>query len=129
MLTGSKDELQAMYNIAIEKGITPEKIIVCQPSRTTIGNAYYAKKKAIQHGLRKIVVVTSDFHMIRALRIFEIVFGDSYTITGEGSTEEVEVEILEREEKLKSLLPLLRLLRKGDHEQIMQVARFLGVEE
>jgi|YelNatPaOPRAMG01_1025707.scaffolds.fasta_scaffold07961_15 uncharacterized SAM-binding protein YcdF (DUF218 family) len=128
MLTGSRMELNIMYTIA-SRHIDPNKIIVCKPSKTTIGNAYYAKLKAIEHQFKKLIVVTSNFHMERALAIFNLIFGDEYIIIGRPSNEDVESSLLEREKKLKIFLTLLDTFKKGDHETVMHIARLFKIED
>lgn len=128
MLTGSKEELQAMYRKAVER-VGPSRVIVCSPSRTTIGNAYSAKIEVASRGFRRIVIVTSDFHVERALKTFRTVFGNDYFISYACSKEAVEEEMLKRERRLKRFALLLNLFRKGDHEAIIRFARIMGVED
>lgn len=127
MLAGSEGELKAMYRKAVEC-VSPLNIIVCSPSKTTIGNAYSAKIEAISRGFRKIVVVTSDFHIERALKIFETTFGNNYLLAYTCSRESAQEEVLKREERLKKFTFLLNLFGKGNHETIIRVARILRIE-
>jgi len=129
ILTGSKEEIEAMYKEAIKLGIKRESIFTCNPSKTTIGNAYYAKIKLMELGFKKVVLVTSSFHMERALAIFRLMLGEGYEIMEYPSSEEVNEEILKREESLKDLIPLLNLFKEGDHETIMSAVRTLGIEK
>lgn len=129
ILTGSKEEIEAMYEEAIALGLSPEQIFKCEPSKTTIGNAFYAKLKIMELGFRRILLVTSNFHMERALTIFKQMFEDSYEIYGYPSDERVSEETLKREEILRAFILLLNLFKKGDHEMIMSIARVLGIEE
>lgn len=69
------DECQIMAKYLIKKGISPTKIILDSWSRDTIGNAYAAlTMHAIPCNMRKIMVITSTFHMERTQSIFEKVF-------------------------------------------------------
>ncbi|MEM2704420.1 MAG: YdcF family protein [Candidatus Bathyarchaeia archaeon] len=129
ILTGSEKEIELMYKEAITLGLNPEQIFKCEPSKTTIGNAFYAKLKIMELGFKRIILVTSHFHMERALAIFKQMFGDNYDIHGYSSHECVSEEILKREETLRAFIPLLNLFKKGDHETIMGIARALGIEE
>jgi len=129
ILTGSREEIEVMYQEATKLGIRHESIFKCNPSKTTIGNAYYAKIKLMELGFGKVVLVTSSFHMERALAIFRRMLGEGYEIMEYPSYEEVSEEILKREEDLKALTPLLNLFKEGDHEAIMSVARALGIEK
>jgi uncharacterized SAM-binding protein YcdF (DUF218 family) len=129
ILTGSREEIEAMYQEATKLGIRLESIFKCNPSKTTIGNAYYAKIKLIELEFKRVVLVTSSFHMERALAIFRRILGECYEVMEYPSHEEVNEEILKREENLKALIPLLNLFKEGDHEAIMSAARAVGIEE
>lgn len=128
ILTGSKEEIVFMKSIAIER-VELDKIVECEPSKTTIGNAYYAKLKAIELGLNKLAIVTSYYHIERAKKIFEWILGEEFEIefyynTNEPTNKQAE----EREKRLMHLVPLLELFEKGDHETIMRVLRFFEIE-
>lgn len=69
------DECQIMANYMMNKGITHQKILLESWSRDTIGNAYaLLTHHCIPSNLRKIHIVTSDFHMPRSKAIFNKVF-------------------------------------------------------
>jgi len=128
ILTGSKDESSYMYSIA-SRYIDPMKIVVCAPSKTTIGNAYYAKLVIMGLGISRVVVVTSRYHIERASKIFEWIFGPSYHIEFYYNEEEpIDDNAVKREEELRRFIPFLELFSKGDHETIIAVAKFLGIE-
>lgn len=127
ILAGTEEEIKSMYEKAIELGVDPQVIIKCHPSRTTIGNAYYSKLVADELKLRKLAIVTSEFHMERALAIFRQVFGNNYEMIGK-PTPEAPKDAVKREKLLRILIPLLKLFKSGDHETIMKVARVLGIE-
>lgn len=56
-------------------GVAPDKILLDSWSMDTIGNAYFAlTNHVIPRELRKIVVVTSEFHMSRSRLIFDHIF-------------------------------------------------------
>ena len=60
----------------IDRGVSPDRIQVEAVSYDTIGNAYFAKLlHADPAGWRKLVVITSEFHMRRSQAIFEWIFG------------------------------------------------------
>ena len=69
------DESTIMANYLIKAGIPPEKIIKETWSLDTIGNAYAALvHHAIPRNMRKLLVITSNFHMPRSKAIFQKVF-------------------------------------------------------
>lgn len=54
-------------------GIDPSRIVVEPRARNTYENAVEVKKIALEHGWKSLVVVTSAFHMTRALGCFAAV--------------------------------------------------------
>ena len=71
----SVDECTVMADYMIKKGIISNKIYKEAWSLDTIGNAYAALTlHVIPKNMRKIVIITSDFHMPRTKCIFEKVF-------------------------------------------------------
>jgi uncharacterized SAM-binding protein YcdF (DUF218 family) len=71
----------------LRRGFPPERILTEMSSYDTIGNAYFCRTiHTDPAGLRRLAVVTSEFHMPRAETIFRWVFsldsGDSpYTLS------------------------------------------------
>jgi uncharacterized SAM-binding protein YcdF (DUF218 family) len=60
----------------VERGVSPDRIQVEIASYDTIGNAYFSKLLHVDPaGWRRLIVVTSEFHMPRSRAIFEWVFG------------------------------------------------------
>lgn len=58
------------------RGVPSNRIQVEAASYDTIGNAYFAKLLHVDPaGWRRLVVITSEFHMARSRAIFEWVFG------------------------------------------------------
>jgi len=69
------DECTIMANYLIDRGISNTKILKDAWSFDTIGNAYAAlTMHAIPRNLRRLLVITSDFHMPRTKAIFRKVF-------------------------------------------------------
>lgn len=69
------DECQIMANYLIKNGVEANRIILDAWSKDTIGNAYATlTMHAIPRNLRKMLIITSDFHMPRTQAIFEKVF-------------------------------------------------------
>ncbi|PUA31698.1 MAG: hypothetical protein B7O98_08900 [Zestosphaera tikiterensis] len=125
LLVGNRDEVEYMTHIALREGISPEKLLSDPNSEDTLDNAYYAKLIAQKVNAKNIALVTSDFHMERALKIFQHVFGSSYIIEPYSVHDTPTQEALKREEILKSLLPLLKLFKEGDHESIVRIKKTL----
>jgi vancomycin permeability regulator SanA len=51
-------------------GISPEKILIEEKSRTTLENAIYSKNVVKKTGVEEIAVVSDSFHMARVKKIF-----------------------------------------------------------
>ncbi|MBT4604944.1 YdcF family protein [archaeon] len=64
-----------MANILIEQGVPKEKILLEQFSKDTIANAVFTRLLITDHlKLKKLLVITSDFHMPRSKIICDKVF-------------------------------------------------------
>jgi len=60
----------------IERGIAPERIFCETTSYDTIGNAYFARVQILDPmGWRRLLVITSEFHMARSEAVFQWIFG------------------------------------------------------
>jgi len=74
-------EAQAMKEYLITKGINSKRICLEMKSLDTVSNAVFSKEIIERHkGWSKILLITSDWHMKRALWIFQKVFGRQYQI-------------------------------------------------
>lgn len=75
-----------MKDYSIKLGVPTEKIITELNSRDTVGDAFFIKQNVIiNRGWKNILVVTSDYHVKRASRIFKFIFGPKYNIKVIGS--------------------------------------------
>ncbi len=69
-------ECRAGAQFLIENGVSPERILMESVSLDTIGNAFFARViHAEILGLRRLRIITSEFHLERTRAIFEWVFG------------------------------------------------------
>jgi len=74
-------EAQAMKRYLATKGINPTQIYLEMRSLDTVSNAIFSKKIVKKHkNWRHLLLITSDWHMKRALWIFRKVFNSSYYI-------------------------------------------------
>jgi hypothetical protein len=68
-------ESYAAANYLLEHGVAPRRILTETSSYDTIGNAFFARVIHVDpRALRRLLVVTSQFHMERTRAIFEWVF-------------------------------------------------------
>lgn len=66
----------------VEKGVSLEDIIVVENEGDTISEAFASRRRCRELGLRKLLLVTSDKHLERALWIFRRIFGEDFEIEG-----------------------------------------------
>ena len=102
-------EAAADANYLLEKGADPKKVFVETASRDTIGNAYFARViHTDPRGWRKLLVITSEFHMPRTKEIFEWIFGfdatpayelDFLSASDEGISEDILIPRIKKERK------------------------------
>ncbi len=66
----------AAANYLQSKGINSQKILTETSSYDTIGNAYFSRMIHIEpRGFKKLLIITSNFHLIRTESIFRWVYG------------------------------------------------------
>ena len=76
-------EAKLFRDYLLKHKVPKKKIILEEQSHSTLGNAVFCKKLFVKKKLpKKITVVTSDYHLNRALRAFKHIFGKGYTIVG-----------------------------------------------
>ncbi|MDD2648718.1 MAG: YdcF family protein [Eubacteriales bacterium] len=64
-------EAEAMYNYLTANGIAPEQLFKEDKSFSTYENLLYAKEIMQENGFASPIIVTSDYHLPRALAIAE----------------------------------------------------------
>tara|TARA_Y100000310_G_scaffold171085_1_gene171237 strand:+ start:1747 stop:2295 length:549 start_codon:yes stop_codon:yes gene_type:complete len=76
-------EAKLFKDFLVKHGVPKSKIIMENRSRDTLGNAIFCKKIFIKKKLEKnITLITSDYHLKRALSVFRHIFGKRYKIVG-----------------------------------------------
>ena len=86
---GITSEAEAMKKILLAEGISADRIFLEDQSQDTIGNAvlvaarYFANEAPV--ATRKLYVVTSPFHIERALIAFRAVVPNHWNVVGYGS--------------------------------------------
>lgn len=71
---------EALVMKSLAPMIPKENILLEMHSRSTIENARYSKRILLQKGIKDILLVTSPYHMGRAVGIFKESFGDQFRI-------------------------------------------------
>lgn len=123
----TKTEAKAMIEYLSEKGIPKEKLILEDKSRDTIGNAYFVKGILKKNGWKKIIIVTSDFHIDRTKYIFKKVFGKGFKINFVKAGSDLSKEELEKVSKkeMKALNLTKQWLDKIENGNDKQLKDFL----
>lgn len=68
---GGRSEAQQMRDLLLVMGIPADAMLLEQSSRNTYENAKYSAPLLQARGVKRILLVTSAFHMRRALPLFE----------------------------------------------------------
>jgi uncharacterized SAM-binding protein YcdF (DUF218 family) len=84
---GAQSEAEVMAAVLRREGIAPERVLLEDESRDTVGNALLTSARYLR-GVppRPLTIVTSPFHMERSLFIFRAVLGPRWTVNGHTST-------------------------------------------
>ena len=77
----------AMKEYAVNTGNIPSANVLTElNSRDTVGDAIFTKNNfAIQKGLKKLLIITSDYHSSRVKEIFSFIYGKEYEIDVKGA--------------------------------------------
>jgi hypothetical protein len=68
-------EARAGAEYLVVRGVDPRRILIEESSYDTIGNAYFSRViHVVPRGLRRVLVVTSAFHMPRTQAVFRWVY-------------------------------------------------------
>lgn len=126
-------EAMASARYLHERGVPPDRILPEACSYDTIGNAYFSRLiHADPAQLRRLLVITSDFHMPRTEAIFRWVYGmdpAQFDLTFEAVPDQgIEASVLQarREREAQSLERLQETMRHVT--TLMQLHRWLFSE-
>lgn len=123
---GSEEEGRLARAMAESHGIELSIVYTDTNSKNTVDNAYYAKAILKKLKARRVALVTSKFHMQRALAIFDWVLGDGYQLEPFPVEDIPDGSLVYREEILKMFIPIMKaLFAKGDDEGIKKAADLL----
>ncbi len=82
MRAAGKSEARAMADYLVARGAPRSRLVLEERSRDTIGNAVYTKRLLVRASARRFILVTSDYHLARALMIFRHVFSGKDVFKG-----------------------------------------------
>lgn len=103
----------------ISMGVPANSIISENKSRDTVGDAFFSKKIALKFNWKKLLVITSEYHILRAKKIFEFIYGNEFQLDfiGAKSRNSHAREIIEKK-SLKTFNSTFSGIKKGDDECI-----------
>ena len=120
-------EAKAYQQYLIKKGIKRNQLILEERSKDTIGNAIYSKKVINKNKLNKsknkqkeITLITSNYHLDRALRVFQHIYGKNYTFIPVKSRPKLLHKIQNMLAEMESVgldHLFLTQIKKGDHRK------------
>lgn len=126
VFVGDHDDSALAISMARASGLSSSQVYVDTNSKNTVDNAYFAKKILKKLEARRILLITSRFHMERALATFEWVLGDDFLIDPLPVDDAPSEEAVREEEFLKRLIPAMKaLFVKGDAEGIKRAVDWL----
>lgn len=67
----SRPEAPVMRRVLMDLGVPANRVLVENKSRDTMENAKYSEEICAKHGYRKIVLLTSSYHMKRSMTAFQ----------------------------------------------------------
>jgi len=116
---------EAMRRYAITQGVLPEKILKEDTSLETVGQAYFTKVNlALPRNWEKLVVVSSDYHLPRVIRIFDLIFGPQFLMLYANSQTALsqDPEAISKERRsLETFLGHFGSVTPGDHDQVKRI--------
>eukprot|EP00189_Rhodosorus_marinus_P005009 CAMPEP_0113954346 /NCGR_PEP_ID=MMETSP0011_2-20120614/473_1 /TAXON_ID=101924 /ORGANISM="Rhodosorus marinus" /LENGTH=220 /DNA_ID=CAMNT_0000963407 /DNA_START=316 /DNA_END=978 /DNA_ORIENTATION=- /assembly_acc=CAM_ASM_000156 len=129
------DEATVSANYLISNGAQPTSVLKECWSLDTIGNAYFARYMIVDNlDLRRLLIITSDFHMERTKAIFRWVFDmrptklfdlDFHSVSDDGLLSS-EALALRREKEAQGLISLQKTMQRVQGPS--ELAKFLFVE-
>lgn len=73
-------EAAVMRKLCLNNGIPDSQILPEPYAMSTIYNALNSRDILEDQGITNVIIVTSDFHMKRSKKLFDLVLGKEYTI-------------------------------------------------
>lgn len=123
-------EAKLMKKMVLDLGINEKDIILEEKSRDTQGNAYFTKQIVKQRGWSKVLVVTSDFHLIKTKFFFNFVYGPKFKINYENVKtkfpEKKYKEIKEKEKKSINIMVKIyeeKKIKPGEDKKVIEILR------
>ena len=127
--TPPRSEAAAMkaYAMAYAPKLNPETMLLEEASLDTLGSAYYTMINFLRpRSWRNILLITSEFHIARALYLFKRVLGSAYDITPRAvpsgfTPEELQGKAVLEDKILEITKHFLGSIPDGDTEAVRRI--------
>jgi uncharacterized SAM-binding protein YcdF (DUF218 family) len=117
-------QAEAMKRYAIELGVPERYILKEEYSLDTISQAVFVREKVlVPNNFGDIIVLSSDYHMDRIEKIFDLILGNDFDINFIGVYTDLSGDsgIIESEHrKTRMFFDLFRDVKKGDIKDIIE---------
>jgi uncharacterized SAM-binding protein YcdF (DUF218 family) len=108
---------QSFKNYLISSGIPEEIIIEDKNSRDTVGDAFFSKIILSKKNFKKLIVVTSDWHIERSKIIFDSIYGKKFQIKFlDIKTKYISTRIEKEKDSLKNFFSTFNPMPLNDKE-------------
>jgi uncharacterized SAM-binding protein YcdF (DUF218 family) len=106
--------------IVNNSNISHDSVLTETNSRDTVGDAIFTKINIIKEKyLNNLLIVTSDYHVLRTHKIFSYVYGEQYKVNVIGIKTNKKKELLELEKKsLNVFYKTFKGIKSGDDDLI-----------
>lgn len=115
----------AFKSYIVNLGVRAEQILTEENSRDTVGDAVFTRLNLIEPlGLRKLCVVTSNYHVARTKKVFNFVYGSTFCLDVIGADVEFNDTFLSKERESEIAFDRTFCnVSVGDMAQIMEALR------
>jgi uncharacterized SAM-binding protein YcdF (DUF218 family) len=116
---------EAMRDYAAAHGVPAQAILCDTHSRDTVGDAVFTKRNIVlPKGWKRLLVITSDYHVKRTKAIFEFIYGADYDITVRGAASKAPSRPPEEEQQsLLGFYATFEGVKASDDEAIWELLR------
>jgi len=98
-------DAEEMKQLAEQKNIPKESILLEEKSVDTLGNAFYVKRLwLVPNAWKSIVLVTSEFHIQRSQFLFEKILGPDYKVKPLSAKSQLAPETVRRHQEIERKL-------------------------
>ncbi|MFT6747853.1 MAG: hypothetical protein ACJAZ2_002210 [Glaciecola sp.] len=108
-----------MKKFAVGLGVDSSCIVTDTKSKDTVGDAFFTKVNVVaKQAWKNLLIVTTDYHVDRAEKIFNFIYGPSYTIKVIGcSVQSNRTEALEKK-SMNDFTQTFKGVKPGDDQAI-----------